>query len=152
MNTSQEPPAGLLTFYENSLEFGRKTQAEHSKWLINTLYLLHSGAIAGILSRMPLEKIPQFVGPLKWFASGLALAFLAGLATWSNYELFNLTYSELIKRIRRSEWVPGELPNSARFVGWTAWIALGVGLASFSCLVIGAFCTLSVLSFVSQLN
>ena len=152
MGTPDEPPAGLLTFYESSLEFGRKTQAEHSKWLINTLYLLHSGAIAGILSRMPLEKIPQFVGPLKWFASGLALAFLAGLATWSNYELFNLTYSQLIKRIRRSEWVAGDLPKSAKFVSWSAWIALAVGLASFGCLVIGAFCTLSVLNSGPQAN
>ena len=152
MPDSNEPPAGLLQFYESSLDFGRKTQAEHSKWLINTLYLLHSGAIAGILSRMPIERIPQFVSSLKWFVIGLALAFLAGLATWSNYDWFIRTYLELIKRIRSGQWKPDDdLPKIAKLVGLTAWIALTVGLASFACLVIGACSTLSALKSLSTL-
>jgi hypothetical protein len=143
--SANEPPSGLLSFYESSLDFGRKTQAEHSKWLINTLYLLHSGAIAGIVSRVSTDKLPQFVGSLKWFVFGLALAFLAGLATWSNYEFFNFTYSELIKRIRYGQWIAGDLPKSARLVAWSSYIALALGLASFFCLIIGAFLTLAAL-------
>lgn len=129
MPDTSEPPVGLLPFYEASLGFGRKTQADHSKWLINTLYLLHSGAIAGLLSRLPTERIPQFVGSLNWFVIGLAFAFLAGLATWSNYEFYICAYSELIKRIRRGQWRPGdELPKSAKFVSVTVVIALAFGL------------------------
>lgn len=145
MHDANEPPAGLLQFYESSLDFGRKTQAEHSKWLINTLYLLHSGSIAGILTRAPPDKLSQFAVSLWWFVAGVALAFFAGLATWINYHWFNRTYSDLIKMIRQRHWRPNELPKSARFVAATQWAALCVGLLSFGCLLIGAGLTLNVL-------
>lgn len=148
MSELHKPPDNLLQFYENRLDFGQKTQADHSKWLINTLYLLHSGAIAGIISRLPIEKISQFASCLTWFAVGLAFAFLAGLATWSNYDLFNRTYLELIRRIRLNEWRSGEIPNIAKWVGVTAWLALALGLASFGCLLIGACSALSALRAV----
>lgn len=149
MRNLRKPPEGLLSSYQNALDFGRKTQADHSKWLINTLYLLHSGAIAGILSRMPLEKIPLFVGAIVWFVVGLAFAFLAGLATWANYEFYIRTYAELIKRIRRNQWKSDELPDISKFVGLSAWLALLIGFVSFICLAIGAFSTLCVLKSLS---
>lgn len=149
MSQTPKPPEGLLTSYESALDFGRKTQADHSKWLINTLYLLHSGAIAGVVSRMPIEKIPLFVNSVIWFVIGLALAFLAGLATWANYDIYIRAYSEMIKRIRRDQWKPDELPKIAKFVSLSAWLALLLGLASFVCLAIGALSTLCVLKSLS---
>jgi hypothetical protein len=140
------PPPGLLQFYEASLDFGRKTQAEYSKWLINTLYLLHSGSIAGVIYRAPSDKLVQFIVPLSWFVAGVALGFLAGLATWTNYHWFNIAYSDMIKLVRRSEWQDGVLPNSVKYVAITQWLALGVGLLSFVCLIVGACSTLKILA------
>ncbi len=144
------PPVGLLEFYEGSLDFGRKAQAEHSKWLINTLYLLHSGSIAGIITRSPTDKLPLFVGSLSWFVGGVAFAFLAGLATWTNYFWFNRAYSDLIKSIRLLKWQAGVLPSSVKFVSWTQWLALSVGSVSFACLLIGASLTLGTLAALSS--
>jgi hypothetical protein len=145
METSREPPIGLLEFYENSLDFGRKAQSEHSKWLINTLYLLHSGSIAGLLYRVPANELGKFACSISWFIAGVAFAFLAGLGTWANYHWFNRAYSDLIQSIRRNEWQPGKRPRSANLVALTQWVALAIGFVSFGCLILGARLTLKTL-------
>lgn len=94
----------LFDFYENSLKQTREFQTQHSKWLINTLYLLHSGAIVGLLSKTPFEKLPQLTIPLWWFASGLSLAFLAGFATWTNYRYAINAHVEALKAIKGGTW------------------------------------------------
>ena len=33
-------------------------------------------------------RVAHFIPSLKWFVLGLVLAFLTGLATWSNYDCF----------------------------------------------------------------
>jgi|GEM_PF-4059278 len=144
MVNSIDPPKGLLEHYERNLDFGQKTQAEHGKWLINTLYLLHSGAIVALLSKVPSDSIAILAAPLKWFISGIALAFLAGLATWTNYYWLIKAYSEMISTIRSKRWRPGEFPSSVQFVSITMWIALTVGLASFFCLLAGAWTALGI--------
>ncbi len=149
MPTNSDTDTTLLSFYENGLELGRKIQSEYSRWLINTLYLLHSGAIVGIISRAPIEKIPQYSNSLWWFVCGLALAFLTGLATWSNYELYVRAHLEVIKHIRERRWHPGQRVKAAMWTHYTTFIALAVGLASFVCLLAGAWSALHTLSSAS---
>ena len=139
MTEPVQPSDGLRTYYETGLDFGRKTQAEHSKWLINTLYLLHSGAIAGILYKVPIERISNFVGSLTCFATGLALAYLTALATWINYKFYISAHIESLKTIRENRWSAETTPTkNIVLTNRTEKLALLVGIASFMCLLIGA--------------
>lgn len=144
-------PNRALQFYEKNVEFGRKTQAEHSKWLINTLYLLHSGAIAGILIRVPPERLSPFIQPLSWFIVGIALAFVTAFAAWLNYRYFIFTYSELAARARESR-SSDEPPRSTKLVALTENLALLIFFGSFACLLVGAFSTLCILKSLPPAN
>lgn len=137
--------AHLVPYFENTLDRSSKIQAEHSKWLINTLYLLHSGAIAGILARAPVNAVSTYSCAIGWFAVGLALAFFAGLATWFNYRCMIVSCSKILGDIRTGAFT-GDITKYARWPKRTEIVALVLGLTSFACLIVGTWIAYSVLT------
>lgn len=147
MVDTKAPDEGLVKYYEATVDYARKTQSEYSRWLINTLYLLHSGAIAGILTRVPSAEVSKFIPALSWFVVGIALAFTAGMAAWTNFHWFIDHYNRVIHLCRRGEWQPPDSkPPSTVYIRSSWKVALGFVICSFCILIVGSFKALRVWS------
>lgn len=57
---------------------------EYAKWLLSTLLLLNSGAIAGIFQK---DLAPRYHEPLCFFAFGVLFALISGIFAWFNLQI-----------------------------------------------------------------
>ena len=60
-------------------EFARKLQSEYGKWLITTLYLVHAGAIAGLLFKHSAVAALPYLAALWLFVAGLVFCADGGI-------------------------------------------------------------------------
>lgn len=68
------------------LKSARAAQIEYGRWLVNTLWLMHSGAIVGLVFKAHGgEHPPSYSGALFWFVAGIVSAFIAAFAAWWNF-------------------------------------------------------------------
>jgi hypothetical protein len=133
-------------------KFARGLQTSYSKWLITTLYVVHAGAITGLIFKSP--YLPPAYLPAIWcFVAGLLLASIAGFAAWVNLcrieELYGkwADYHMLIApgqdnwpkapRMYRTSWPKGH--SLARWINRSQGAAVLAGLASGACIPLGAF-------------
>lgn len=117
----------------------KASQVEYGKWLVNTLWLMHSGSIVGLLFRTPIGAgAPPYLGALWWFVAGIVFAFGAGFAAWWNFTFAANTYSTWADY--RMLTSPEHWPKAAqpRALQVTMWIAIACGVASVACLLGGA--------------
>lgn len=126
--------------YERMVEasrFSAEKQADYGKWLVNTLWLMHSGAIAGLLFKASATSPPPFLGALWWFVSGIALAFAAGFAAWWNFTFAYKQYERWADPSMlndASKWPKDTDPR----ITATMWVAVTCGVISVFCLLAGA--------------
>lgn len=111
------------------------TQAEYGKWLINTLWLLHSGSIVGLLFKHAGANPPPYLNALWWFVIGIILAFGSGFATWLNFTVAANVFGRVLSDPERVLKV--DTRDSCR-IKLTLWLAVASGILSVACLVIGA--------------
>ena len=60
-----------------------RTQMEYGRWLVSTLVLLHSGALAGLLFKAEALR-PDYLVLFWIFLAGILFALSSGFATWLN--------------------------------------------------------------------
>jgi len=122
-----------------SIRFCATAQSEYGKWLVNTLWLMHSGALVGLLFRSPGGR-PEYLGSLWWFVIGIALAFGAGFAAWWNFTFATDLYSKWAKvsMLTNPADQPTEDPVQSLKIKITMWIAVVAGVLSLCCLLGGA--------------
>jgi hypothetical protein len=114
-------------------------QAEYGKWLINTLWLMHSGAIVGLLFKATAGNVPPpYLSSVWWFIFGIVFAFGAGFAAWWNFT-FAAVQCEKWANFRmftdREHWPSGPIDRKLMV---TLWVSVGCGFASIICLIGGA--------------
>jgi hypothetical protein len=122
-----------------SLRFCATAQADYGKWLINTLWLMHSGAIVGLLFRSGGGR-PDYLGSLWWFVFGIAFAFAAGFAAWWNFTFAVQQYEKWANPGVLSDpanWPKLDLTMSLK-IRLSMWVAIGFGVLSLACLIGGA--------------
>jgi hypothetical protein len=114
-------------------------QAEYGKWMINTLYLLHGGAIAGLLAKAAPGVTPIYLSSLWWFVGGIVCSMCAALAAWWNFTFAARIYyqsADYRMLTDKAHW-----PKIPRSMATRATMILGMlaGLSSIACLVLGAY-------------
>jgi hypothetical protein len=121
------------------LRSARSAQIEYGRWLINTLWLMHSGAIVGLLFKAHVgEHPPPYSGALFWFVAGIVWAFVAAFAAW-----WNFTFAAILFQRWVNVWIHHESPDRSiekpgKGMWVTMWISIVGGIASLGCLVIGS--------------
>jgi hypothetical protein len=106
---------------------------EHAKWLLSTLMLLNSGAIAGIFQKEISHR--NFV--VSVFALGVLLAVISGTLAWFNLQWAARYYANAAANIL-VEKEPEPYPRAIlRLRTWAVYVAYG----SIGCLAAGAILT-----------
>lgn len=121
------------------MKSARSAQIEYGRWLINTLWLMHSGAIVGLLFKAHAgDHPPPYSGALFWFVAGIVSAFAAAFAAW-----WNFTFAAALFQ----RWTNIGMPHdpqyqSAEMLGprfqVTMWVAIVGGIMSLVFLVVGS--------------
>jgi hypothetical protein len=111
---------------------------EHAKWLLSTLMLINSGAIAGIFQKRVEEKywLSVFV-----FSLGVLFALGSGILGWFNLQIASRYYRDTADRLLEGEGDPGMPAKVRSFRQW----AIAAAMASVGALVTGA----AVFAFVA---
>jgi hypothetical protein len=140
--TDRDEQLVALKFYEYNLEAFRFTagvHGEYGRWLIATTTAVHLG---GIFFLGTLEGVPSDsrILPALAFVSGVVLILLSGLCAWWNWGLHSAIYSEWsnARMIVDTDFWPKADPKMDRWVFWSHWLSLGLGVASAACIPIGA--------------
>ena len=118
----------------------RTAQAEYGKWLINTLWLMHSGSIVGLLFKAHAgQSPPPYFSALWWFVAGIVLAFGAGFSAWWNFTFAAAQYEKWAdhRMLNDQKYWPKETGSSRSSI--TLWIAVAFGVLSVGCLLGGAW-------------
>lgn len=115
-------------------------QLEYGRWLINTLWLMHSGAIVGLVFRSSGSAPPAYLGAIWCFVAGVALAFLAGFAAWCNFSIFWEQFAKWadVRMLTHREHWPKSDPRYSFWIRFTLLASVGCGLLSLACLLGGA--------------
>ncbi len=130
------------TAYQQNFELlksARSAQIEYGRWLINTLWLMHSGAIVGLLFKAHSgEHPPAYASALFWFVVGIVAAFAAGFAAWWNFTFAAVLFQSWadVRMLNDPKYWPVQKSGKGMIV--TMWIAILGGLASVGCLVVGS--------------
>lgn len=116
-----------------------RLQGEYGRWLINTLWLFHSGAIAGLLFKAGSSGPLPDPTSLVWFVAGMVLAFGAGFAAWCNFTFVTCQLQRWANHQMLTDpacWPKGGPDWKIPF---SMWVAIGFGVLSLFCLVGGTY-------------
>jgi hypothetical protein len=119
--------------YRESYKLTFELAGEHAKWLLSTLMLLNSGAIAGIFQKEISHR--NFV--VSVFALGVLLALTSGTLAWFNLQWAASYYSNAAADIlaeKEPKTYPWAISQSRT---WAVYVAFG----SIGCLAAGAILT-----------
>lgn len=112
---------------------------EHAKWLLSTLLLINSGAIAGIFQK---DKASDYLAALCFFGGGVFFALISGVLGWFNLQLAAKYYYETSSDVLAGN----ETRPRPCSVNKTRHAAIIAALLSIGCLVAGAI----LVAFVSR--
>lgn len=118
----------------------RASQIEYGKWLVNTLWLMHSGSIVGLLFKAHVGGTPPpYLGAIWWFVAGIVFAFGAGFSAWWNFTFSTLYFHKLAdyRMLSAREFWPK--PERSRHMLATMWVAIACGVLSLVCLLGGTW-------------
>lgn len=121
------------------LKSARAAQIEYGRWLVNTLWLMHSGAIVGLLFKAHSgEHPPSYSVALFWFVAGIVSAFIAAFAAWWNFTFAAVLFHSWtdVRMLSDSKYWPQ--PDKGKGMKVTMWIAITGGIGSLICLVVGS--------------
>ena len=121
------------------LKSARAAQIEYGRWLVNTLWLMHSGAIVGLLFKAHAgEHPPSYSGALFWFVGGIVSAFVAAFAAWWNFTFAAVLFHRWtdVRMLSDPQYWPQ--PDKGKAMKATMWIAIAGGIGSLVSLVVGS--------------
>lgn len=115
-------------------------QVGYGRWLINSLWLMHSGAIVGLIFKSSGSAPPPYLGAIWWFIAGIAFAFFAGFAAWLNFSMFwekHAAWADVRMLTNPKHW-PRPDPKYSFRIRFTLRTSVGCGVLSLACLIGGA--------------
>jgi len=109
------------------------TQSAYGRWIFNVLWLVHSGALAGLIAAKATGKLGDHtnwnaLGP---FVLGIVFAIAASFAMWWS---FSYAVKEVHEAIRQDRW-----PEWSNKSMWTYNVAALFGIVSLLCLAGGSY-------------
>ncbi|MFZ5736057.1 MAG: hypothetical protein ACOY6K_04140 [Pseudomonadota bacterium] len=113
-------------------------QIDYGKWLISSLLLMHSSAIAGLIFKAGNNGAPPYLYATGWFVFGILLALASGFSAWWNFTFAARQYdhwSNPNMLIDRTKWPSYQL---APGIASTLWTSVVCGIGSVFCIPAGA--------------
>jgi hypothetical protein len=104
------------------------TQAGYGRWLVNTLWLMHSGAISGlVVNKDKFHEAPHL--SLLCFVIGVVLGFIAAFAMWWSFSYALLEVNNALKAGRWPDWDKRAMRayHAAALFGFASLVCLAVG-------------------------
>lgn len=170
MKANDELPAGPLmrdrkeiaeVVYRELKDSERSTfeiSAAYGRWLINSLFLIHSGALFGMFTFLAAlapspEKVSLYSSVVWWLITGLSSALLSGFATWLNWSEMSDYYNKIaeIRMLWDGDYWP-DFNKKTPKITFTYWASITLGFFSFFCLWFAAMELMSgkgLLNFLS---
>lgn len=114
-------------------------QFDLGKWLIASLLIINGGALIAIGQRVSSD--PTSLAAAPWFVGGIVLGMLCGLTTWVNASLlagFYDLWAQPAMLIDSERWPEKQNSWKSKFMPWTFWGSLMIGIGSLACFVIGS--------------
>jgi hypothetical protein len=119
------------TAYRENAKIAFDLAGEYAKWLLSTLLILNSGAIAGIFQK---DAAHLYLVSVCLFAAGVFFALASGCIGWFNLQFAASYYEDACSRVlaRQAELA---VPNSVKL---TVKMAIIAAFLSIGCLALGA--------------
>jgi len=114
----------------------RAAQIEYGRWIVNTLWLMHSGAIAGLLTKWDGRGAFPHRLSLVCFALGIVFAFGTAAAAWLNFSVSEDHFKRLTDA--GEKWRELSLDTHSKWMRWTTYFAIASVASSIVCLIVGA--------------
>lgn len=119
------------TAYRENFKIAFDLAGAYARWLLSTLLILNSGAIAGIFQK---DAAHAYLISICLFAFGVFFALASGITGWFNLQIAASYYENSGSRVLTRQ---AELPMP-RSVRLTAKIAIIAAFFSIGCLALGA--------------
>jgi hypothetical protein len=117
--------------YRENFKIAFDLAGEYAKWLLSTLLLLNSGAIAGIFQK---DLSHTYRGALYFFAAGVFFALISGVIGWFNLQIAASYYHFVSGAMLAGK----DEPIRPKSIDRTRKYALLAAFSSIGCLGLGA--------------
>jgi len=137
---SESQNVNFSNIWWESANSARVAQIEYGRWIVNTLWLMHSGAIAGILSKWDGKGIPPQSSALLFFVTGIILAFVTASIAWLNFTVADDWFRRWT--YAGADWSDQKVEKHQVWLRRTMYGAIVAVVGSVLCLVLGALSVL----------
>jgi hypothetical protein len=137
---TEERRQAILNYQVARLERDRSGAVQYvsdqSKWMVGQLYLANGGALVALSA----SNQPELLASGGWFAGGLILSILCGLATWAHAQMLVRTIDTWVD----SAALPEEPESNSdkiteKIMNSLFWVSLGLGVLSLVAFAVGAY-------------
>ena len=117
--------------YRDNYRLAYGLMGDHAKWLLSTLLLLNSGAIAGVFQK---DEAYNHLAAVCSFGGGVFFALVAGIAGWFNLQYAAANYRGL------ADDVLAEREERSQPISIAIMRTFGIvaAIVSVACLMLGA--------------
>jgi hypothetical protein len=138
MNKPQQPDFNSIWW--ESAKLARTAQVDYGRWIVNTLWLMHSGAIAGLLTKWDGHSPVPYPTAITFFVAGIVLAFLTASFAWLNFTVSEAWFKSWT--YAGDKWSFKPVDKHSRWLKWTTFTCVVAVGCSIACLIGGAVCIL----------
>ncbi len=114
----------------------REAQINYGRWIVNTLWLMHSGSIAGLLSKWDGTNPIPHKAAVACFVAGIVFAFATASIAWFNFTIAD----DIFRRFTYAgeKWSSTDVSQQWDWVKYTMYAAIVCVFLSIVCLIAGA--------------
>lgn len=135
MNDKQ-PPGDMNVYWWDSAKLAWAAQVDYGRWIVNTLWLMHSGAIAGLLYKWSGQGDLPHKWAIGFLVAGILFAFGTAGAAWLNFTVAEDWFRRWT--YARELWPVTEIEEHSVWLKRTKCVAIGCVGLSLLCLLAGA--------------
>lgn len=136
--SSRLPDFGAIWW--ETAKAAKAAQIEYGRWIVNTLWLMHSGAIAGLLSKWDGKTAPSQSTAIGFFVAGIVLAFATAALAWLNFTVADAWFRKWT--FAGDNWAEQDVKTLSIWLQRSMYAAVACVGFSLFCLVIGVVCVL----------
>jgi len=128
--TEKLPPGDLNVYWWDSAKLAWNAQVDYGRWIVNTLWLMHSGAIAGLLYKWSGQGVLPHKVAIGLFVAGILFAFGTAIAAWLNFTVAEDWFRRWT--YARELWPETDISDHSAWLQRTKWVAVVcVGMSLF---------------------
>jgi hypothetical protein len=114
----------------------RQAQIDYGRWIVNTLWLMHSGAVAGLLAKWGGNGAIPYKESIGFFIAGIVFAFATASNAWLNFTISSDIFLRFTYAGER--WSSTDVEKHWKWLKASMYVAILCVCASILCLIVGA--------------